>query len=487
MQTDLKHLLIRILCFYLIQNAIYSPRFSLGNTPQNEKQATNRTRDHTINWCSAIDFCMTIYRKVKDALGSRIYLLGLRVYELRKTAQENAMYLFGIKVRSKRPKRLVDEAVEQKIRELAQRNKDLPESERLILCFDCLYDPLAEAIDAWTLFEYLQKQGIPSRYALLRTNPLYKQLQQENRLKDILPVDSEADLLIQYPDIIAACKRIFFSFPFTCSRVLLELPSCPFIFIEHGVSFLKPWSMELYTDGGTSECNYILTPTQLTSKLYTALHLMQGRTLHVGMPRWDKLPPIDHGKQQRDIFIFFTWRVTFMQDKKHMATYIERIADFVSRVEALVSKNPNIRVHVGLHHALMQHCGVQNISPSGSAGFIHPTEISAMIRETDLFITDYSSVCFDLMYRDVPTIFYRFDSDLTYSNNMDNEAAQSAAEKDSELYNCFYTADDTLHKIEHYIHTGFRIEDPIRCRNNEIFWQRSHNCRRLLELTNAII
>lgn len=95
-------------------------------------------------------------------------------------------------------------------------------------------------------------------------------------------------------------------------------------------------------------------------------------------------------------------------------------------------------------------------------------------------------VCFDLMYRDVPTIFYRFDSNLTYSNNMDNEAARAAADKDSELYNCFYTAEDTLHKIEHYIRSDFRIEESVRRRNNEIIWQRSNNCRRLLELTDAI-
>lgn len=396
------------------------------------------------------------------------------------------MYLFGIKVRSKRPKRLVDEAVEQKIRELAQRNKDLPESERLILCFDCLYDPLAEAIDAWTLFEYLQKQGIPSRYALLRTNPLYERLQTENRLKDILPVDNEADLLIQYPDIIASSKRIFFSFPFTCSRVLLNLPSCPFIFIEHGVSFLKPWSMNLYTEGGSSECNYILTPTKLTQKLYNTLHLMQGKTLNIGMPRWDKLSPIDHSKQQKNIFIFFTWRATFTQDKKLLSTYMERISCFVSRVQASVRHLPNIKIHVGLHHALLTHSKQYNFIPFEGADFVHPNEISGMIQNTDLFITDYSSVCFDLMYRDVPTIFYRFDSDLTYSNNMDNEAARSAAEKDSELYNCYYTIEDTLHKIEHYIHIGFRIEEPIRRRNNEIFWQRSHNCRKLMELTNEL-
>ena len=179
---------------------------------------------------------------------------------------------------------------------------------------------LAEAIDAWTLFEYLQSQGIPSRYALLKSNPLYHKLAAENRLKDILLVDSEFDLLKSYPEEVAHSKRIFFSFPFTCSRILLELPHCPFIFIEHGVNLLKPWCIRLYTPGGDSECNYILTPSRLTKELYESMQLMQHRMLCCGLPRWDKLPPATPDKNQRNIFLFFTWRTTFIHDKRLLDT-----------------------------------------------------------------------------------------------------------------------------------------------------------------------
>lgn len=434
---------------------------------------------------------MTLFSKIKDGRGTRIHLFGVTVYELRKLPKENITYLFGIKVRSKRPKGLIPDEVrikaEQKIIQLAETVRHLPEDEKLILCFDCLYDPLAEAVDAWTLFEYLQAQGIPSRYALLRTNPLYEKLKNENRLTDILPVDNEFDLLACYPEEIARSKRIFFSFPFTCSRILLELPHCPFIFIEHGVNLLKPWCVRLYTSGGESECNYILTPSKLTKNLYESMGLMQGRMIFSGLPRWDKLMPPNHSKEERSIFLFFTWRITFTHDKRLLATYISRIATFIERLNEIVAKYPNISVNIGFHHALLLHNPQFDFNRFANVKIISSNDISSMIREADLFITDYSSVCFDLMYRDVPTIFYRFDSDLEYSNPWDNEAAAAAADKDYLLYNCCYDADQALQLVSMYIRNDFVNESDILSKNEQIFWQRSDNCQKIIELTEKLL
>lgn len=428
-----------------------------------------------------------LFRKVKNAQGSKLFILGMKVYELRKTQTLNSTYLFGVKVRSKRPKGLIDsavrEAAEQRIRDMAECFRELPAAERHILCFDCLYDPLAEAIDAWTLFEYMQAQGIPCRYALLTGNPLYAELKAQNKLRDILPVESEFDLLRRYPEEIARSSRIFFSFPFTCSSILRDLPSIPFIFIEHGVNLMKAWCVRLYAPGGDSECNYILTPSKLTKQLYESMNLMPGKMLAGGLPRWDKLPPHRHDKPQRNIFVFFTWRTSFVHDKSLLGTYVNRITDFLVKLHELIADNPQIRLSIGLHHAFLLHNPGFDFSRWKHVNIVPTNKISSIIRETDLFITDYSSICFDLMYRDVPTIFYRFDNDLVYSNPMDNEAAVSAAEKDALLYNCCYEEPLALRLAEQYIRNGFVLEDGLARVNEGIFWQRRDNCRTLLELS----
>lgn len=433
---------------------------------------------------------MKLFYKAKNTQGSQLYFLGIKIYELRKTQEADTAYLFGVKVRNKRSRKLVQaEALretEEKILQLRESYQSLPESERLILCFDCLYDPLAEAIDAWTLFEYLQSQGIPSRYALLKTNPLYAKLEKEDRLTNILPVDNERSLLRDHADIIARCKKIFFSFPFTCSRVLLNLPQCPFIFIEHGVNLLKPWCIRLYTEGGDSECNYILTPSKPTKALYEKMGLMNGRMISCGLPRWDKLAPHSGEAKQKEIFIFFTWRTSFIHNKQALDIYMERIGAFVTKLQALIENQPHIRLNISFHHALLVHNQKYQFNRFENIRIVDSNELSSMIRRADLFITDYSSACFDLMYRNVPTIFYRFDTDLTYSEAMDNEVTITAPQQDSLLYNCCYSLNDAVNKVQHYIDNGFLAEEELLHKNENIFWPRINNCRRLVELTKDI-
>lgn len=433
---------------------------------------------------------MKLFHKVKSTQGSRLYFLGLKIYELKKTHDSDSAYLFGVKVRNKRSRKLVKaealRATEEKILQLRESYQSLPDSERLILCFDCLYDPLAEAIDAWTLFEYLQSQSIPSRYALLKTNPLYSKLERESKLTDILPVDNEESLLRDYADVIARCKKIYFSFPFTCSRVLLNLPRCPFIFIEHGVSLLKPWCIRLYTTGGDSECNYILTPSKPTKALYEKMGLMHGRMISCGLPRWDKLSPHTGSTSQKEVFIFFTWRTSFLHNKQLLDVYVNRIGDFVTKLQEIIENQPSIRLNISLHHALLFHNQKYQFDRFHNIHMVDSNELSSMIRKADLFITDYSSACFDLMYRNVPTIFYRFDTDITYSETMDNEVTATAPQQDSLLYNCCYSLNEAINKVQHYIERDFHAEDEILCKNDNIFWSRTNNCQRLVELTRDI-
>lgn len=430
---------------------------------------------------------MNIYKKIKDSHGTRMYLFGVKIYELRKESRENCTFLFGIKVLRKRSKGGVNvkvrEQAEQKIRELAEKYKNNPPEQKHILCFDCLYNPQAEAIDAWTLFQYMQEKGIPSRYVILSTHPLYAKLKAQNKLDSILPVDNEFDLLVRYPEEIARSSHILFSFPFSCSRVFLEIPNIPFVFIEHGVTLLKPWCVRLYSTGGNSECNYILTPSRLTKELYDKMGIMQGRMLQCGMPRWDALAPFNPNKEKKNIFLFFTWRTTFMHDRTHLNTYTERIGTLLLHLQKLIEPHPQIELHIGLHPALILHNPqLKNSEHFAHAKIVSPHEISSMIRDADLFITDYSSVCFDLMYRNVPTIFYRFDTDLTYSRPEDNEDAASAASFDAQLYNSCYELTQALALVEKYINNHFMIEDEIRQKNDYIFWQRGENCHKLLEL-----
>ncbi len=158
--------------------------------------------------------------------------------------------------------------VEHKVIALSHFYQNIPLKDKLILCFDCLYDPWAEAIDAFTLFEYYQSIGRNSKYVLLETNPLYAKLQKANQLKDVLPVKNEAELLILYPEIVAQAGYVFSSFGYYYSKIFKKLPSCVYVYIDHGVMLLKKSVLSLYVDGGPCENDLMLCPTRATKKFW---------------------------------------------------------------------------------------------------------------------------------------------------------------------------------------------------------------------------
>ena len=354
----------------------------------------------------------------------------------------------------------------------------MPQEKRYILCFDFLKNPQTEAIDSYSFFQYLQKKGIPSKYALLRQNDLYKKLQAENNLKDILPVNSELQLLSDYPDIIAQSKFILCSFAFSISTIFRQLPFAKYIFIEHGVVLLKEWCTANYTD---EQFDGKLVPTSLTKNLYEKMGYGSPSCVkyYCGLPRWDNLKMNEKNKETRKIFIFFTFRESFRNGVKYRRDYVNRVQTFVNRLsKELVGTN--VTLYLALHHYLYM------LDPKGweqmqNVNHIPTTRVSEMVREADMCITDFSSIGFDFLYRNVPVIYYCFDADIVYPNKND-DIKRIADSIDHHLYNCCRAENSAVSRILDYVARDFALEPEFVERNESIFWQRGGNCEKLLQL-----
>lgn len=443
---------------------------------------------------------MKLFGTIKNAKGVRTYFFGIKVYEERKLEHARKTYILGIKVRKKdhtkkkaaipatlEMQQKIDSRIryataEQKILTLGLYYKDLPQEQLYVLCFDYLAHPYAEAIDAWTFFQYLQEKGIPSKYVLRRENPLFTKLQQAGNLKDILPVNNELDLLITYPHILAQSRMVISSFGFECSSIFKQTPFIKYVFIEHGVTLMKERAIRYYSD---DKFDGKVVPTSLTKALYERITSRAPSCKHYycGMPRWDKLQPYCENKTTRKIFIFFTQRQTFRWDATHRPEYYRRIQSFVNRLRDLLSDRSDIQLYIGMHHGLNE--GTRHAAENEITGvnLVPMSEISTMAREADMCITDFSSICFDFLYRDVPVIFYCFDLDINYSNN--TERSDLAADKiDKLLYNGCRDEDAAIAKVRHYVDRNFKLEGNHLERNKAIFWPRSNNCEQLWQLLN---
>ena len=140
-------------------------------------------------------------------------------------------------------------------------------------------------------------------------------------------------------------------------------------------------------------------------------------------------------------------------------------------------KKYQITLNVAVHHALTHNGG--NVRIPQHVHLISPENISQIKGQTDLFITDYSSLAFDFMYLDIPVIFYHFDADFPYLNASNKSEAESAKSHDSELYNVFYNSAEVIRKIKYYILHDFKLEPENLLKNKDIFWDIKDNCATL--------
>lgn len=441
---------------------------------------------------------MKLFGTQKDKTGRRIYFFGVKVYEKTKSNHTQKTYILGIRFRKKRKQsstppadystklkqiewRAKLHAAEEKILLLGLHYKNLPCEQKYVLCFDCLYEPYAEAIDAWTMFQFLQNKGIPSKYVLLKKNPLSNGLMQEGKMKDVILVNDELSLLYDYPEIIAKSHTLLSSFGFRISKIFKILPTIRDIFIEHGVMLLKTAAVAHYNEDSPYGCSETLVPTRLTKDMYDSMQIWQDKMLCCGLPRWDNLPIGSSNGQQKKIFIFFTFRSSFARDTAARNEYLKRIQIFIDHITQLAAKHAGTEVYISLHHSLIQQNEEMRAIKFNGAIPVQHDQVSKMIKETDLFVTDYSSMAFDFMYRDVPTVFYCFDHDIQYCDHRDRPA-DAAARIEELLGDCALDIDSAIEKIDTYLRAGCKLREKEIARNKAIFWFRGHNCESLFNL-----
>ncbi len=109
----------------------------------------------------------------------------------------------------------------------------------------------------------------------------------------------------------------------------------------------------------------------------------------------------------------------------------------------------------------------------------HKVNYSKVFAESNLLITDYSSVFFDFAYLKKPIIYYQFDKERFFTEHYksgyfhyDEDGFGDVIEEENEIFD----------KILYYINNGFKIEDKYLNRINSTFiYTDRNNCRRLIE------
>ncbi len=189
------------------------------------------------------------------------------------------------------------------------------------------------------------------------------------------------------------------------------------IFLQHGV--IKDDLVWLHADRSCIE-TFITSSVPEYEFVKNHFGYAPGVVQRTGLPRFDNLHDNKINKSQ--ILIMPTWRAWFTE---HTSQVNKEDADFkhseyLAKWKALLNSQElqNLIDKFNLHVIFYPHRDAQqflryfsDVNPKIIIASYKNYDVQKLMKESEMMITDYSSVFFDMIYMKKPVVFYQFDEE----------------------------------------------------------------------------
>ena len=348
-----------------------------------------------------------------------------------------------------------------------------------------------EPIDSLTLFKYLQKNRIPSKYLIWKNHYMTSVLKEKNALKDVIVLDTDNtisnELVEKHPRLLARCKYFIQENGALNNDLRTWLKAndrIKYIFLQHGI-FANSWlpAYETIVDRfnyinvfSIEEQKYILSKT--SSKF------IQSRSCNPfiigGLPRYDLLNIASRKETQNTVFIMFTWRKTFQlhKDSIYKSKYYNALKHFINS-QHMQQLKKKCNVVLSIHHHMLN-----TMKSKINFNGIHickPSEVQYWICNSDICITDFSTVSFDFLFLKKPVIYWLLDANDSILIPEDQLKIHNAkADLQRTRFNVVNTECQLADRISHYVDNGFKLEDNYIQWSSKYFDIHNNICENLV-------
>lgn len=244
--------------------------------------------------------------------------------------------------------------------------------------------------------------------------------------------------------------------------------SKPIIYLQHGIIAMKKLNFNKNSYNGKIK-KFVVSSENEENILLKQMGFKKKQLMITGLSRFDKLEDKSQNSSSKQIVIMPTWRDWLMysekdfMDSKFYENYMgllsdEKLIDMLEKNNIKLKFIPHIEIQKKyLHLFNFKSNNVELVDLSNES-------IQQLIRESNLLITDYSSVVFDFNYLKKPSIFYHFDVDeyLKYRGSYVSFESDLVGEvtKDKE---------ELIDKIEFYINSNFKYEEKFHEKSKKYY------------------
>lgn len=249
------------------------------------------------------------------------------------------------------------------------------------------------------------------------------------------------------------------------------------VFLQHGVLGVKRMTSTYGKNAPQFKVDqFFVTSEKEREIVMKDLGYKANEVVVTGLPRFDDLLGKDVPVRRGQIVVMPTWRDWIRDEEDFLSSeYFQQWRDVLAHEDFARVVNEN-ELEVKLYmHTNMQRFAHHFSDLPVTVVFTGEEDVQRLLQESELMITDYSSVAFDFSFLGRPVIYFQFDRSRFIGG------AGSHLALDEELPGFIeFTADDTVARLTDSVATGFEQTPELRARSISFMTHRDvHNCERV--------
>lgn len=242
-----------------------------------------------------------------------------------------------------------------------------------------------------------------------------------------------------------------------------------YICIGHGISYFKYYLYQDYYEPKRFDKLLIPNSPKLIS-VPLKFGWKDENLIKFNLPRWDKYNIVNKSLidsdiiQSKSIFIMFTWR-ELEKNRKISSYYINNIMKLLNNEELIDNLlKRNITLYFTLHHQLFKYR--KKFKDINNIKYIEENDVGECLSKTNLLLSDYSSIIFDMIYRQKPYIIFIPDANDPNLKKIYKKNCYDVIKKFKSNYfrfeNIFFDINSTVNKINYYIDNKFELDPRLK-------------------------
>ena len=344
------------------------------------------------------------------------------------------------------------------------------------LLMDFIFKKYASA-DVYPIFEGMIKRNISAHYLTERKDLYEKYCQNNKYCLSVIQVNESnfkinGDFLEKYFTLFLKLKLVLFSGGVNINfinNLFYNIDYITFICIGHGVSYFKYY---LYGGGyGPKIYDKLLIPNvKKLIEVPIKYGWKEEDLIKWNLPRWDKYNYYNESNDKNkeinsnSIFIMFTWR-ELKKNGEISKHYINNIVELINNKELINNlQKHNLTLYFSLHHCILKY--KKKFRIGNSIKYIYENDIAECLSKIKLLVTDYSSIIFDIIYRNKPYIIFIPDAnDPNIKQNYKNFCYNIIKNIKNNIFsfeNVFLDINSTINKINYYINNDFILDIKLK-------------------------